>query len=112
MLHVGEVRKDGAKMAKSTGNLTLVADLLETAPAAAIRLMLLDRRWFEPWDYRPELLDGAAGKLHALYAAGRPAGSRRRPPQQAVARRAARRPRRAARPRGRRPRPAARPAAC
>jgi cysteinyl-tRNA synthetase len=69
MLHVGEVRKDGAKMAKSTGNLTLVADLLETAPPGAIRLMLLDRRWYQRWEYRPELLEAATDKLHDLYAA-------------------------------------------
>ena len=43
MLHVGAVHQDGAKMSKSIGNLTLVADLLETAPSAAVRLMLLDR---------------------------------------------------------------------
>ena len=29
-LHVGKVHKDGEKMAKSTGNLMLVGDLLET----------------------------------------------------------------------------------
>ena len=69
MLHVGAVSKDGAKMAKSTGNLTLVADLLETAPAAAVRLMLLDRRWSEGWEFRPELLVAATDALHELYAA-------------------------------------------
>ena len=69
MLHVGAVSKDGAKMAKSTGNLTLVADLLETAPAAAVRLMLLDRRWSEGWEFRPELLAAATDALHELYAA-------------------------------------------
>ncbi|MET0765113.1 MAG: class I tRNA ligase family protein [Blastococcus sp.] len=69
MLHVGAVSKDGAKMSKSTGNLTLVADLLESAPAAAVRLMLLDRRWSDGWEFRPELLEAATGKLHELYAA-------------------------------------------
>jgi cysteinyl-tRNA synthetase len=75
MLHVGAVHQDGAKMAKSTGNLTLVADLLETAPPAAIRLMLLDRRWYEHWEYRPELLAAATEKLHDLYAASSRPGS-------------------------------------
>jgi cysteinyl-tRNA synthetase len=69
MVHVGAVSKDGAKMSKSTGNLTLVADLLESAPAAAVRLMLLDRRWSDGWEFRPELLETATGKLHDLYAA-------------------------------------------
>jgi cysteinyl-tRNA synthetase len=69
MVHIGAVSQDGAKMAKSTGNLTLVADLLETAPAAAVRLMLLDRRWSEGWEFRPELLAAATDQLHELYAA-------------------------------------------
>jgi L-cysteine:1D-myo-inositol 2-amino-2-deoxy-alpha-D-glucopyranoside ligase len=69
MVHVGAVSKDGAKMSKSTGNLTLVADLLESAPPAAVRLMLLDRRWSDGWEFRPELLETATGKLHELYAA-------------------------------------------
>jgi L-cysteine:1D-myo-inositol 2-amino-2-deoxy-alpha-D-glucopyranoside ligase len=69
MVHVGAVSKDGAKMSKSIGNLTLVADLLESAPAAAVRLMLLDRRWSDGWEFRPELLETATGKLHELYAA-------------------------------------------
>jgi L-cysteine:1D-myo-inositol 2-amino-2-deoxy-alpha-D-glucopyranoside ligase len=73
-LHVGAVSQDGATMAKSTGNLTLVADLLEVAPAAAVRLMLLDRPWSQGWEYRPELLETATEKLHDLYAAAaRPA---------------------------------------
>jgi cysteinyl-tRNA synthetase len=74
-LHVGEVRRDGAKMAKSTGNLTLVSDLLATHPPAAVRLLLLDRPWRQPWDYRPAELDAAGARLDTLYAAaGRPGG--------------------------------------
>ena len=111
MLHVGAVSKDGAKMAKSTGNLTLVADLLETAPAAAVRLMLLDRRWSDGWEFRPELLAAATDALHELYAAAaRPGasgaaagGGRRRP---------ARRPGRPAGPARWPPRPGERPAGC
>lgn len=72
-LHVGTVYQDGAKMAKSTGNLTLVADLLRAYPAAAVRLLILHRRWQEPWTYRPEDLAAAAADLERLYtAAGRP----------------------------------------
>lgn len=44
-LHAGTVTVDGAKMAKSSGNLVLVSDLLAAYPAAAIRLMILDRPW-------------------------------------------------------------------
>jgi cysteinyl-tRNA synthetase len=71
-LHAGTVRMGGAKMAKSTGNLVLVRDLVEGHPAAAVRLMILDRPWGEDWDYSPALLDQAGKRLEELYrAAGR-----------------------------------------
>lgn len=71
-LHVGTVSVDGAKMAKSAGNLVLVSDLLAEHPAARVRMMLLDRRWSDSWDYHPGLLDAAAARVEALYgAAGR-----------------------------------------
>jgi L-cysteine:1D-myo-inositol 2-amino-2-deoxy-alpha-D-glucopyranoside ligase len=68
-LHAGTVRVGGAKMAKSTGNLVLVRDLLDRHPAAAVRLMILDRPWGEDWDYSPALLDRAAKRLEDLYRA-------------------------------------------
>jgi cysteinyl-tRNA synthetase len=75
-LHVGIVTVDGAKMAKSTGNLVLLEELLAGHPASAIRLMILDRPWAQSWDYRPELLDAAAARLENLYqAAGRTVSS-------------------------------------
>ena len=59
-------------MAKSTGNLVLVRDLVDGHPAAAVRLMILDRPWGEDWDYSPALLDRAGNRLEELYrAAGR-----------------------------------------
>jgi len=71
-LHAGTVRVGGAKMAKSTGNLVLVRDLVDGHPAAAVRLMILDRPWGEDWDYSPALLDRAGNRLEELYrAAGR-----------------------------------------
>jgi cysteinyl-tRNA synthetase len=78
-LHVGAVRKDGVKLAKSTGNLVLVADLLESHAPAAVRLLLLDRPWSTPWDVEPRQLDDAAARLERLYAAAaRPGGDRGR----------------------------------
>lgn len=66
---VGTVGLDGAKMAKSTGNLVLVSQLLADHPGAAVRLMLLERPWAQGWDYRPELLDAAVVRLDQLYVA-------------------------------------------
>jgi hypothetical protein len=60
----------------STGNLTLISDLLAEHSAASVRLLLLDRPWQQSWQYEPAGLDEAAGRLYALYAAaGRPAAS-------------------------------------
>jgi cysteinyl-tRNA synthetase len=69
-LHVGLVTVDGQKMAKSTGNLILVRDLLRDRPAAQIRTLLLDRRYGDRWDFTPGLLDEAARRLDALRVAG------------------------------------------
>lgn len=68
-MHVGTVRIGGARMAKSTGNLVLVADVVAKYPPAALRLVLLDRRWADDWDYDPAALDVATARLERLYAA-------------------------------------------
>lgn len=68
-LHVGTVRADGQKMAKSAGNLVLVGELLERHSAAAVRLLLLDRPWAHPWDVERGALDAAEARLERLYAA-------------------------------------------
>ncbi|HSR26409.1 MAG TPA: cysteine--tRNA ligase [Candidatus Eisenbacteria bacterium] len=77
LLQVGTVRLRGEKMAKSTGNLVLVADLLQEAPSAAVRLLLLDRPWQAPWDYRTEDLLAAAARVERLYRAAGTTGSDR-----------------------------------
>ena len=72
-MNVGVVRVAGAKMAKSSGNLVLAGDLLKDYPAAAIRLLILDRPWDADWDYDRAGLDAAAARLERLQeAAGRP----------------------------------------
>ncbi len=68
-LHVGAVTIDGAKMAKSAGNLVLLDELLAGHPAALIRLMILDRPWGQNWDYHPGLLVAAQARLDGLYRA-------------------------------------------
>jgi len=75
-LHVGTVTIAGAKMAKSAGNLVLLEELLAGHPAAAVRLMILDRPWAQSWEYEPGLLEAAETRLESLYqAAGRSAAS-------------------------------------
>ena len=69
-LTVGTVRIGGEKMAKSTGNLVLVSDLLKQHSPGAIRLLLLDRDWDSGWDYQPEDLHAAEQRLERLYSAG------------------------------------------
>jgi len=72
-LNAGVVRVAGAKMAKSTGNLVLVGDLLKDYPAAAVRLLILDRSWDQDWDFSPPGLAAAGARLERLHAAaGRP----------------------------------------
>jgi cysteinyl-tRNA synthetase len=68
-LRAGIVSIDGAKMAKSAGNLVLVEDLLRKHSPGAIRLLLLSRRWAQPWDFAPAALDEAEATLQQLYAA-------------------------------------------
>jgi cysteinyl-tRNA synthetase len=68
-LRAGTVGVGGAKMAKSTGNLVLVDDLLRGHTGAAVRLLCLNRRWSEPWSYTPDALDAASALLDELYAA-------------------------------------------
>jgi cysteinyl-tRNA synthetase len=72
-LNAGIVTVAGEKMAKSTGNLVLVSELLASYPAAAIRLLILNRHWGSDWDFHVTALDAAAGLLERLQsAAGRP----------------------------------------
>lgn len=74
-MHVGTVMKGGEKVAKSTGNLVFVRDLLERWAPQVLRLHLLDRPWSQAWDFDEADLDATASRLEALWAAGsRPGG--------------------------------------
>jgi L-cysteine:1D-myo-inositol 2-amino-2-deoxy-alpha-D-glucopyranoside ligase len=75
-MHMGTVSVNDAKMAKSTGNLVYLRDLYEDWEPAAVRLMLVDRPWGEPWDYESALLDASAERLDALRGAASVAGGR------------------------------------
>ncbi len=72
-MHVGTVHHAGAKIAKSTGNLVLVRDLLDHAPGAAVRLMLLNRPWAQSWEYDASALAQASVLLEELHDAARQA---------------------------------------
>jgi cysteinyl-tRNA synthetase len=69
-LAVGTVGIAGEKMAKSTGNLVLISEMLKEHSPAAIRLLLLDRDWRAAWDYQLDDLLAAAARLERLYSAG------------------------------------------
>jgi cysteinyl-tRNA synthetase len=66
---VGTVTIHGVKMAKSTGNLVLVSDLLGHHPAASVRLLLLNRPWQQIWDFRASDIAAQTNQLDRLYAA-------------------------------------------
>lgn len=66
---VGTVTVDGTKMAKSTGNLVLVSDLLGHHPPTAVRLLLLNRPWQRSWDFHHSDIDTQANQLDRLYSA-------------------------------------------
>ncbi len=86
VLHVGEVRLDGVKMAKSTGNLVLVDDVLTSCEPAALRTLLVDRAHGEPWSYDPADVALAEGRLERLYAAAGKSGASAAAVEAAVAR--------------------------
>ncbi len=74
-LRAGTVQIGGAKMAKSTGNLVLVDDLLREHTGAAIRLLCLNRPWAQAWSYSVDDLTAAGSLLEELYsAAAKPGG--------------------------------------
>ena len=50
-------------MAKSTGNLVFVHDVLAEHSAAALRVAILDRRWWEDWEYDERLVDDAEARV-------------------------------------------------
>jgi cysteinyl-tRNA synthetase len=68
-MRAGTVSIDGAKMAKSTGNLVLVDDLLRDFPPAAIRLLVLNRPWAAGWSYSRDELQESAALTEQLYSA-------------------------------------------
>src|SRR5260221_3784329 len=101
-MHTGMVRFEGKKMSKSLGNLVLVGQALERAPAAAVRLYLVSHRYARDWDFEwsgvermarfverlRALLEGevrGAGAPHPRKGGGAGAGAPALPPRFAAA---------------------------
>ncbi|HEX6350412.1 MAG TPA: cysteine--tRNA ligase [Candidatus Dormibacteraeota bacterium] len=77
-MHTGMVRYEGRKMSKSLGNLVVVAQCLERAPAAAVRLYLASHHYRRDWTFRWEGLDRAtalAARVRTLVGVRRGAGA-------------------------------------
>jgi L-cysteine:1D-myo-inositol 2-amino-2-deoxy-alpha-D-glucopyranoside ligase len=67
-MHTGLVRYAGRKMSKSLGNLVLVDQAIERAPAAAVRLYLVSHRYGRDWEFRWSGLANAARFVERLRA--------------------------------------------
>ena len=73
-LHNGMVTVDGAKMAKSAGNMITVRSALERWPGEALRLVLLFAHYRQPVDWSDAAAARAVRTLDRLYAALERAG--------------------------------------
>jgi len=69
-MHTSMVRHDGAKMAKSAGNLVFVADLRKQWEPMAVRLALLGAHYRADWDWSEDRVADAAHRLECWRAAG------------------------------------------
>jgi len=65
-IRAGAVHYQGQKMAKSIGNLVMVRDLLADHTAAALRLLVCDRRWWDDWTFDAADLAAAEDRVAAL----------------------------------------------
>ena len=67
-VHTGMVRYEGRKMSKSLGNLVKVSQTLQRAPAAAVRLYLVSRRYDRDWTFTWDGLARASRLVERLRA--------------------------------------------
>jgi len=74
-LRAGTVHHGGEPMAKSTGNLVLLEDLLAQSSPASLRLLICSRRWWEDWDFDLDDLEAADDRVAGLRAAAHSAGT-------------------------------------
>ncbi len=65
-MHAGMLRVDGEKMSKSLGNFYTLKEVLDTYPADAIRLLMLQTHYRAPLDFSFARLEGVRGTLERL----------------------------------------------
>lgn len=65
-LRPGMVMSGGEKMAKSTGNLVFVDDVLHDTTPAALRMAICQRRWWESWEFDQHDLPAAQARVDAI----------------------------------------------
>jgi L-cysteine:1D-myo-inositol 2-amino-2-deoxy-alpha-D-glucopyranoside ligase len=70
-VHVAMVGYQGEKMSKSIGNLVFVRDLLDTVPAAVVRLLLCAHHHRSAWEYEPAELVRARARWDSYTSAMR-----------------------------------------
>ena len=68
-VHVAMVGYHGEKMSKSLGNLVFIRDLLDTVPAAVVRLLLSSHHHRTAWEYHDAQLDDARARWDSYRAA-------------------------------------------
>ena len=73
-IHGGLLRINAEKMSKSLGNFLLLREVLETHPAAVVRLLMLQTHYRSPLDFSDDRLDEAAAAYARLDTAVRNAG--------------------------------------
>ncbi len=69
-MHQAMVHMDGEKMSKSLGNLVFVSDLLKAWDPMAIRMLLVENHYRDPWHWDEARMPRAAARLDAWRAAG------------------------------------------
>ena len=69
-MHQAMVRMDGEKMSKSLGNLVFVSDLRKEWDPMAIRLMIVENHYRDPWEWDDARMPRAAERLERWRAAG------------------------------------------
>ncbi|MDO4404529.1 MAG: cysteine--tRNA ligase, partial [Atopobiaceae bacterium] len=65
-MHTGMLRVNGDKMSKSLGNFFTLKEILDSYPADAVRLLMLQTHYRSALDFQTDQLDGAVGTLDRL----------------------------------------------